>query len=91
MSGIKSMYVGSSACVRVKWGESKLFRIDIGVRQGCIMSTWIFYVYMDAVMKEVKMGMGMRGVRFLEDGREWRLSGLLYVDDLFYVVSRRRT
>ena len=28
------------------------------------------------------MGMGRRGVRFLEGGREWRLSNLLYVDDL---------
>ena len=25
------------------------------------------------------MGMGRRGVSFLEDGREWRLPGLLYV------------
>ena len=33
-------------------------------------------------MKEVKMGMGRRGVSFLEDGREWRLPGLLYTDDL---------
>ena len=33
-------------------------------------------------MKEVKMGMGKRGVIFLEDGRDWRLSGLLYPDDL---------
>ena len=36
----------------------------------------------DGVMKEVKMGMGSRGVSFLEDGREWKLSGLLYADDL---------
>ena len=34
------------------------------------------------MMKEVKMGMGRRGVRFLEDGRYWRLPGLLYTDDL---------
>ena len=27
------------------------------------------HVYMDGVMKEVKIGMGGRGVRFLEDGR----------------------
>ena len=33
-------------------------------------------------MEEVKMGMGRRGVRFLEDGRVWRLPGLLYADDL---------
>ena len=35
---------------------------------------------MNGVMKEVKMGMGRRGVRFLEDGREWRLPGLFYAN-----------
>ena len=45
------------------------------------MFPWLFNVYMDGVMKEVKMGMGRKGVRFLEDGREWRLPGLLYTDD----------
>ena len=29
---IKSMYVDSSACFRVKGGESELFRIDSGMR-----------------------------------------------------------
>ena len=42
LSGIKSMYVDSSACVRVKGGER--FRKDSGVRQGCIMSPWLFNV-----------------------------------------------
>ena len=45
------------------------------------MSPWLFNVYMDPVMKEVKIGMGRRGARFLEEGREWRLTGLLYADD----------
>ena len=45
------------------------------------MSPLLFRVYMDVVMKEVKMGMGKRGVRFLEEGREWRLPGFLYADD----------
>ena len=60
LNGIKSMYVNSLACVRVKGGESGGFRINSGVRQGCIMSPWLFNIYMDAVMKEVKMGMGRR-------------------------------
>ena len=34
------------------------------------------------VMKEVKMKLVRRGVSFMEDGREWRLPGLLYADDL---------
>ena len=54
----------SQACGRVKGGESECFRINSGVRYECIMSTWPFNVYMDAVMKEneVKMGMERRGV-----------------------------
>ena len=46
------------------------------------MSSWLFNVYMDGVMKEVKMGIGNRGVSFLEDGREWRLPGVAYADEL---------
>ena len=38
LNGIKSMYVNSLACVRIKGGESACFRIVGGVRQGCIMS-----------------------------------------------------
>ena len=70
LSGIKSMYVDSSACVRIKGCKSEQFRIDSGVSQGYIMSPWRFNVYMDGVLKEVKMGKGRSGVSFLEDGRE---------------------
>ena len=81
LNGIKSMYVHSLACIRVKGCESECFRIDSCMRQGCIMSLWLFNVYMDAVMK-VKMGMSGRVVSFQEKGREWRLPDLLYADDL---------
>ena len=33
-------------------------------------------------MKEVKIGRGRRGVRFLEESKYRRLIGLLYADDL---------
>ena len=49
---IKSIYVDSLASVRVKGGESKWFRIDREVRQGSIMFSFLFNVYIDAVMKE---------------------------------------
>ena len=62
-----------------KRSESERFRIGSGVRQGCIMSHSVFNAYMDGVMKEMKMGTRRSGgVRFLDDGREGRLSGLLY-------------
>ena len=70
MSGIKSMYINNLAWVTVKGGVSECFRIESGVRQGCIMSSWLFNVYMDVVMKEVKMEMGRMVEKFLEEGRE---------------------
>ena len=57
MSGIKIMYVASSACIRVRGGESQQLRVYSRVRQGFIMSPWLFIVYVDAMMKEVKMEM----------------------------------
>ena len=62
------MHVDNLACIRVKGDESEWFGVDSGVRQGCIMSPWLLNVYIDSVM-EVKMGMGKRSERFLEDGR----------------------
>ena len=44
LRGIISMYVNSLACVRIKGGENKCFKIDSGVIQGCIMSPWPFNV-----------------------------------------------
>ena len=46
------------------------------------MSSWISNVYMDTVMKEVKMGIRRIGVSVMEEVRECRPPGLLYVDDL---------
>ena len=65
LSGIKSMYVDSLVCARVKGSESELFKIDSGVRQGCIMSPLFFNVYMDTVMKEVKEWDGKEGSKIL--------------------------
>ena len=91
LSETNSMYVDSSACVREKGGENERFRIDSGVRQGFIMSLWMFSLYMDAVMKEVKMVMGRRGVISFGMGE----SGDYLVSCMwmtwFYMVSRRRT
>ena len=41
------------------------------MRQGCTKSFWFFTVYMDAVMKEVKIWMGRR-----------EESGILYIVDM---------
>ena len=90
MSRIKSMYVDSSACVRVKGCQTEQFRINSGMRQGCIMSPGLFNAYMDGVMKAVKMEMGRRGMRFLEDEENGDCLASYMQMTWFYVVRRRR-
>ena len=65
LSGIKNMYV-SLACVRVKMVRESVSKL----KQGCVMSPWLFNMYMNVVIKEVKVGMGRMGVRFMEAERE---------------------
>ena len=64
------MRVNTLACLRIKGGDGECFSNDSGVRKGYIMSPWFFNVSMDVAMKEVKMGMERRGVRFSEEERE---------------------
>ena len=63
------IYINILACVRVKWGESQCFRIDNSVRKVVPCPLDFFSVHMDAVMKQIKMGMVKVGVRYLEEGR----------------------
>ena len=77
LSGIKSMYVYSLACVSLKGGESECFRIECMVRQRCMMFPWLFNVFTDGMKKEGKIG-----IRFLEEvvdifrGEKFELLGL---------------
>ena len=65
LNGINSMCLNGLVCVRVKGSKNECFRIESCVRQDCIISPC--HLYMDAMIKEVKMMMGRMGVRFLEE------------------------
>ncbi len=53
MRAVKSFYEGSRACFRVGSGESDWFEVNVGLQQGCVMSPWLFNVYMDGVVRDV--------------------------------------
>ena len=52
---VKSFHVESRACVRVGNDVSEWFPVNVGLRQGCVMSPWLFNVYMDSVVREVNV------------------------------------
>ena len=50
---IQSLYRESQACVQVNGKFSRWFPISQGVRQGCVMSPWLFNIYIDGIIREV--------------------------------------
>ena len=50
---VQSFNVESKACVRVRIDVSERFSVIVGLRQGCVISSWLFNVYMDGVVREV--------------------------------------
>ncbi len=81
LSAIKSFYEAAFACVKINGETSEHFEIKVGLRQGCVMSPWLFNIYMDGVMRETTGKVGEVGVKNYDEGRKWVLNSILFADD----------
>ena len=50
---IRCFYVGSRACVQVGMDMGEWLPVNVGSRHGCMVSPWLFNVYMDGVVREM--------------------------------------
>ena len=60
---MSSLYNGSRACMRLGRRVGKYFEVRKGLRQGCVMSPWLFKNFFDRVARQVnetEMGKGMK-------------------------------
>ncbi len=88
LKGVKSFYKNSRASVRVGNGVSEWFPVRVGLQQECVMSPWLFIVYMDGIVREVHVRSLGRGSSLVNaDSREWNLSQLLFADDTALVAD----
>ena len=55
MKAVQRFHMDSRACVRVGNDVSEWFPVNVGLRQGCVMSPWLFNVYMDGMVREVNV------------------------------------
>ena len=67
---------------------SELFLVNVGLRQGSVMSQWLFNVYMDGVIREVNVRVLGKGLELLSanDGR-FEINQLLFADDTALVAE----
>ncbi len=56
LRAIKLFNEEASTYFKISGETSEYFEIKVGLRQGCVMSPWLFNIYMDGVMREVKGG-----------------------------------
>ena len=76
------------ACVRVGNDVSEWFLVNVGLRQGCVMSPWLFNVYMDGVCREVNVRMlGKRLELLSANGGRFEINLLLFADDTALVTN----
>ncbi len=71
----------SSASVQVNGELSQSFNVEVGVKQGCVMSPWLFSIYMDGCTREMKVGVWDSGARLNVRGVEQPVVVGLYADD----------
>ena len=84
MKAIQALYTGSQACVRVGGRLSGWFSISQGVRQGCVLSPWLFNVFTDRIMREAKEGI-QEGVQLTAT----TVQLLLFADDMVVCTEKK--
>ena len=54
--------------------------VGVGPKKGCAMSPWLFDLFMDAVLKEVREKAGEVGVTLREERKniEWKVEWLMF-------------
>ncbi len=92
--------------MRVGGEFSDSFGVEVRVRQECVMSTWLFNIFMDGCMREIKCRVGNAGAKLRLNGEFWSVVTCLFADDtvllaesegdlqrvvnVFWIVCKRR-
>ena len=83
--------MGSKAYVRVGNEVSEWFPVRGGLRQGCVMSPWLFNLRIDGVVREVNARVLGRGLKLVNgNDKEWELNQLLFADDIVVVADSEK-
>jgi len=74
---LRNLYAGQEATVRTGHGTTDWFQIRKGVRQGCILSPWLFNLYAEYIMRNAGLEETQAGIKI--SGRN--MNNLRYADD----------
>jgi hypothetical protein len=82
------MYEDTMVCLRIGRKLGRKFKVDVGLRQGCVNSPWLFNIFIDGVVAVVNARVMQRRVAITGDGGdEWQLNQMLYADETAVVAD----
>ena len=60
------------------------------MRQRCVMSLWLFNIFMDGFMREMKARVGKVSARLKLNGETWEVVTSLFADDTVLLAEDER-
>ena len=85
---LRNLYAGQEATVRTVHGTTNWFQIGKGVHQGCILSSYLFNIYAENIIRNPGLEESQAGIKIA--GRN--INKLRYTDDTTLMAeSKRRT
>ena len=80
---LRNLYAGQEATVRTGPGTIDWFQIGKGVHQGCILSSFLFNLYAESIMRNTGLEEAQAGIKMA--GRN--INNLRYADDTFLMAE----
>ena len=80
---LRNLYAGQEATVRTGHGTTDWFQIGKGVHQGCILSSWLFNLYAEYIMRNAELDEAQAGIKIA--GRN--INNLRYADDFILMAE----
>ena len=80
---LRNLYAGHEATVSTRHGTKGWFQIEKGVRQGCVLSPYLFNLYAECIMQNAGMDEAQAGIKTA--GRN--INNLRYADDTIMAES----
>ena len=74
---LRNLYAGQVATVRTGHGTTDWFQIGKGVRQGCILSPYLFHLYAEYIMRNAGLEEAQAGIKIARRN----INNLRYAND----------
>ena len=81
---LRNLYAGQEATVRTGHGTTDWFQIGKGVRQGCILSLYLFNLYLDYIMQNARLDEAQAGIKIARR----KINNLRYPDDTTLMAKK---